>query len=98
MKNDGQFVNIGNADTAGLFDGLSTEYDLAQAYQTSFAEVADMAGYFENENGPGDRIRQIKQGDVIFFQAENGTLVVLKMTQLAEETSDSVIFEMKTVN
>lgn len=97
VKNDGQFVNIGNNDTAGVFDGLSTEDDLSQAYQTAVAEVANMDDYVANENGPGDRIRQVKVGDVIFFETESGTQVALKITQLAEGTSDSVTFEMKTV-
>ncbi|MDT0677968.1 hypothetical protein [Autumnicola musiva] len=97
-KNDGQFVNIGNADTAALFDGLSSEEELNEAYQSALAEVEQMDGYVENENGPGDRIRQVKQDDVIFFEAEDGTLIVFKVNQLATETSGSVIFEMKTAN
>lgn len=97
-KNDGQFVNVGNAGTAELFEGLSSEEELTEAYQTALAEVEDMEGYVENENGPGDRIRQVKQDDVIFFEAEDGTLVVFKINQLATESSGSVIFEMKTAN
>lgn len=97
-KNDGQFVNIGNAGTADLFEDFSSEEELAEAYQNALAEVANMDGYVENENGPGDRIRQVKQDDVIFFEAEDGTLVVFKINQLATETSGSVIFEMKTAN
>jgi len=97
-KNDGQFVNIGNTDTAALFEGLSSEEELSEAYQTALGEVEDMPGYVENENGPGDRIRRVKQDDVIFFEAEDGTLIVFKVNQLATETSGSVIFEMKKAN
>ena len=97
-KNDGQFINIGNTDTAALFEGLSSEEELREAYQTALAEIEDMPGYVENENGPGDRIRRVKQDDVIFFEAEDSTLVVFKVNQLATETSGSVIFEMKTAN
>jgi hypothetical protein len=97
-KNDGQFVNIGNTDTAALFEGLSSEEELSEAYQNALAEVEDMPGYVENENGPGDRIRRVKQDDVIFFEVEDGTLIVFKINQLATETSGSVIFEMKTAN
>lgn len=97
-KNDGQFVNIGNAGTADLFDGLSLDEELAEAYQTALTEVEDMDGYVEKENGPGDRIRQVKQDDVIFFETDDGILIVMKINQLATESSGSVIFEIKTAN
>ncbi|GHA47641.1 hypothetical protein GCM10007103_30780 [Salinimicrobium marinum] len=97
-KNSGQFVNIGNSGTAAVFEDISSGAEMQAAFDTALAEVEDMDGYVANENGPGDRIRQVKVDDVIFFQAQDGTLIVMKINQLATDNAGSVIFEMKTVN
>ena len=68
------------------------------AFETALAEVEDMDGYVANENGSGDRIRQVHIDDVIFFQAQDGTLIVMKIKQLATDNAGSVIFELKTIN
>lgn len=97
-KNSGQFVNIGNSGTASIFDGISSEEGMQSSFETALAEVEDMDGYVENENGPGDRIRKVKVDDVIFFQTGDGRVVAMKITQLANDTSGSVKFDLKTVN
>lgn len=97
-KNAGQFVNIGNSETATVFEGISSEEEMQTAFETALAEVEDMDGYVANENGPGDRIRQVKVDDVIFFEAGDGRLAVMKITQIATDASGSVLFELKLVN
>ncbi|WP_424495342.1 hypothetical protein [Salinimicrobium sp. GXAS 041] len=97
-KNSGQFLNIGNSGTAAVFEDISSGAEMQAAFETALAEVEDMDGYVANENGPGDRIRQVEVDDVIFFKAQDGTLIVMKINQLATDNAGSVVFELKTVN
>ncbi len=71
---------------------------MQSSFETARAEVEDMDGYVANENGPGDRIRQVKVDDVIFFQTGDGSVVAMKITQLANDASGSVKFDLKIVN
>ncbi len=101
VRNDGKIVNIGNSEKSlEIFENLQNGDQIREAYNTAMTTVEDMPDYDEQLNGPGDRIRKINEGDIIFIKTEAELVVVVKISLLDSslDTDSEFQIEIKTPN
>ena len=70
-RNTGIFVKLGKPIAAELdsFAHLVTQNQLVQAFDQASTDVVDRPDYDATYDGPGSRIRDIQQGDIIYFKS-----------------------------
>lgn len=71
IRNEGTFIKVDapTAEEVETFEGLVNRDLLVAAYDAAATAAPGRPGYTESYNGPGDRVRDLQEGDIIYFKS-----------------------------
>ena len=71
QRNDGTLIKVDSPTTEELetFEGLVNRDLLVAAFEAAAAAAPTRPDYTETYNGPANRIRDIKEGDIVYFKS-----------------------------
>lgn len=94
IRNTGQIMRLPDPSSAELelFEEAETEADLLAAYQDYLDNIVNRPNYNATNHGPGTRIRQVSEGDIIAFKSSDRDVVML---MLVEEVIDGTTGHIK---
>ena len=78
VRNEGTFIKLDASTQANtLYNNVSTVGDLHDAYAEAQSLVTEQSGYSSAEHGLGKYIKEIKNGDVIFFRSSSKKILAM---------------------
>lgn len=98
-RNDGVLINIGNEiEAIKAYNSAETGADAEKLYFEQLEKISAKSGYNKNINGPGDKLSDIKTGDVIIFKSEAlAPYYVIKVLKVIPGHSGEIQLEIKGI-
>lgn len=96
-KNDGVFINLGNdLEAIRAYNNVETGADIEKLYFEKLEQISAITGYNRNINGPGDKLSDVKGGDIIIFKSEVlEPYYLIKVVKLLTGHSGEITLEIK---
>lgn len=97
VKNEGTFIKLdASTQASALYDNTQNVGDLHDAYEQAQTLVTQQSGYSSSEHGLGRHIKDIGDGDVIFFRSSSKQiLAVFKVTGYTTGGAGSISLSAK---
>lgn len=91
------FKMVSSDNNQSLFDGIGTAKEVKKAYEDAMADIQQ--GQDQDVTGPGEKVRKIESGDLIFFQSQDRSFhAVIYVVSASEGDNGKIQVEIKVDN
>lgn len=96
VKNATNFVKLKPTDAnLSIYDDIRRSDDVKIAYERALAKVKDEEGYILNQFGPSLSLRELRDGDLVFFRTSKDVYAAGKILSLTTGNSGRVDMAFK---